>query len=44
MDWTVVAIGGGAAALVAAAIALYPARLLAPSSFSKPSVEAEGGS
>lgn len=44
MDWAVVAIGGLAAALVAVAIALYPAPPPALSSFSKPSVEAEGGS
>lgn len=42
MDWAVVAIGCIAVALIAVAIALYPARPLALSSLSKPSVEAEG--
>lgn len=43
MDWAVVALGCIAAALLAAAIAFYAARPLAPSSLSRASVEAEGG-
>ncbi len=43
MDWSVVAMGCIAAPLLAAAIAFYPARSLAPSSLSSASVEAEGG-
>ena len=43
MDWGVVAMGCVAAALLAAAIAFYAVRLPAPSSLSRASVEAEGG-